>query len=141
MKNFSSRFLKSFPCLILSVIFLYVPPCFADKGVFAARVTPDEIFADDLPVNIAVKAEIGDVPFNESVKVYQTTENGASIRLLCSMRFDKRRYFTGQFTIADKRSDPFCFKIVAVYNNKEKIAGPVQKVALLVRVPAADIAR
>ncbi len=64
-------------------------PALADRGVFNAQVTPNEMLTADSPVTVKVTAEIGSGnQYISSVKVYSTTATGQPLALLTQMYDD-----------------------------------------------------
>ena len=138
-------------CGMIGFLLLVLPAAsWADKGIFNPKVEPDEVFTKDLPTDITVRAEIGDLPMNEVVvQVNQVTEGGERVRRLCEMYLDvPSGLFVGQFPLQQVREGTFFFQITARYNKTETLTSPVLQVAVYEPLPdgivddmRADMAR
>ncbi len=131
--------------VIFSVIFILIGTAFADRGVFNAKVTPDEMLITDSPKNIKITAEIGSENFYiSSVQVYRTTASGQPIGLLCKMYDDGTQgdekaadtIFTGQFSLNQPTPESYYVRVTAVYRGyRNRYMSPVLEVKVYEPIP------
>lgn len=115
--------IKAIPILLVLLLFISVN-AFADKGVFNAKVTPDETFIDT-PTTITVTAEVGSENlYISSVRAYEVDENGRPLAYLCRMYDDGTHgdeteadtVFTCQFNVDETAETKFYVRATAAYS-------------------------
>ncbi|WDN90903.1 hypothetical protein BuS5_03874 [Desulfosarcina sp. BuS5] len=130
-----TNFRRFFLAIFLVVIF--VGSAFADKGVFNAKVTPDEAFVNE-PTTVTVTAEIGSENlYISSVRAYKTTADGKPIAFLGQMYDDGTHgdaieadtIFTMQFTVNEPVKSTIYVRVTAAYRrDRNRYLSPVMKI-------------
>ncbi len=138
----ATNFRRFFLAIFLIVIF--VGSAFADKGVFNAKVTPDEAFVNE-PTTVTVTAEIGSENlYISSVRAYQVDENGRPISFLCQMyddgthgdKVEADTIFTCQFTLDKPVESTFYVRVTAAYRrDRNRYLSPQLKIQIYEPLP------
>jgi len=123
--------------LAIFLVAIFVGTAFADKGVFNAKVTPDETFVNE-PTTVTVTAEIGSENlYISSVRAYKTTADGKPIALLGQMYDDGTHgdateadtIFTMQFTVNEPVKSTIYVRVTAAYRReRNRYLSPVMKI-------------
>lgn len=132
-----SNFKKCFLAIFFVIIF--IGTAFADKGVFNAKVTPDETFVNE-PTTITITAEIGaENLYISSVRAYKTTADGKPIAFLGQMyddgthgdAIDADTIFTTQFIVNEPIETTVYVRITAAYRrDRNRYLGPVMPIKI-----------
>lgn len=136
--------------IVLSALFflcLISVKAFADKGVFQAKITPDETFTDTAST-MTISAEIGaENLYISSVKAYQTTADGKPIKELGLMyddgtHGDEREadtIFTTQFTVNEPAKTKLYVRVTAAYRgDRNRYLSPVMEINIYEPIPAGE---
>jgi hypothetical protein len=131
--------------VIFCAIFIFIGTAFADRGVFNAKVTPNEMLTTESPKTITVTAEIGSGNlFISSVQVYQTTPTGQPIALIGKMYDDGTHgdvkaadtIFTTQFSVNQPQPASYYVRVMAVYRgHRNRYMSPVLEVKAYADIP------
>lgn len=123
--------------LAIFIVIIFAGVALADKGVFNAKVIPDETFVNE-PTTVTVTAEIGSENlYISSVRAYKTTADGRPIALLGQMYDDGTHgdatesdtIFTTQFTVNEPIETIIYVRVTAAYRrDRNRYLSPVMKI-------------
>lgn len=132
---------------LLTIIFFiasYYGVSLADKGVFNAKISPNEIFVNN-PTIVTIAAEIGSENlYISSVRAYKTTTDGKPIALLGQMYDDGTHgdakeadtIFTMQYTVNESEKSNSYVMVTAAYSgDRNRFLSSILKISAYPELP------
>jgi len=133
---------------LVCIFIFWAGIAFADRGVFNAKVTPNETLTNT-PTTIKVTAEIGSENlYISSVRAYQTSETGQPISQLCQMYDDGTHgderpadtIFTCHVALNQSTESKFYVRVTAAYQgDRNRYLSPVLKVSIYEPMPEGAV--
>lgn len=134
--------------LILITLLSFYSTAFADKGVFNAKVTPDEFFTNT-PTTVTITAEIGVQNYTiSSISAYQTTADGKPLINLGAMYDDGTHgdavaadtIYTMQFNVNRSTRDTLYTSVTVAYSgDRNRYLSPTMAINTYVKIPVETI--